>query len=154
MKRYIVIAHNGDPLTKEMREDIAEYLSKSCNTVAIEFAEISELELSMMKKVADATSIDKDDDGTPEDEAVIYIGSIFKNELTNFNPSKFAGALANKIAEASNNPNKESNKRFMNALFILSKDELLISQNLMKKYKLDHQRIKLIKNMYNLLSKS
>lgn len=152
MKRYIVIAHNGDPSTNQMREEIAEYINKSCNAVAIEITEVSEFELDLVRKANNAKSTD--DDGTPEDEAVIYIGSIFKNELANFNPSKFTGALANKIAEASNDPSKESNKRFMNSLFILSKDELLISQNLMKKYKLDRQRISLIKNVYNLLSKS
>ena len=154
MKRYIIIAHNGHQSTDQVRKNIANYLNKSCNTTEIKFTEISELELSMIEKNFNVEPTDKNDNRTPEDEAVIYIGATFRNELADFNPSKFAGALANKIAEASNDPSNEDNKRFMNSLFILSKDELLISQSLMKKYKINHQRIKLIKNVYNLLSKA
>jgi acylphosphatase len=87
---------------------------------------------------------------TPEDEAVIYIGTQMKDELTHFNAAQFVSALSNKMAEASVNPYSEESKQFMNALFILSKEDLVISQSLLKKYKLNSQRINLIKRVYNL----
>lgn len=149
--RALVVVFTGEPTDEIVRGTIAAVLCKRGATQV----DMVELDLKEIAKSIIAAAIsDKPEESienhTPEDEAVILIGTLMKNELAHFNVSTFTAALATKIAEASVNPTSDESKSFMNALFILSKDELLISQSLMKKYKLNHQRINLIKRIYNL----
>lgn len=89
---------------------------------------------------------------TPEEEAVIYVGTVMKDVLgVKFTPEDFVAALTKKISECRNSHTEEA-KRFMNSLFILSQEGLVISQSILKKYKLNEKKILIIKRVYNLVN--
>ena len=157
--RALVVFFVGEECNEIARGAIIANLRKNCN--ASDYSEVIEIEGSEIAKDWLKTAVDLDapignahvvEMRTPEDEAVIYIGTVMKDELTHFNAAQFIASLSAKINEASVNPHNEENKRFMNALFILSKEDLVISQNLLKKYKLNRQKIALIKRVYTITS--
>lgn len=86
---------------------------------------------------------------TPEDNAVIYIGELFKDELSNSNDSNFIASLFIAIENAKRVGGEDS-KKLLNAGFILSKEDLCISKKLLKKYNLDERRISTIKRVFQL----
>lgn len=93
----------------------------------------------------------QEEEKTPEEQAVIYVGTVMKDELSKpWEPEEFIAALTQKIREARIADNDES-RRFMDALFILSQEDLIVSRGLLKKYKLNEKKILLIKRIYNLL---
>lgn len=158
--RVILALYVGEESDELTRGAITAALRSYCgaekqvNFVSFDAGEIATLITKAAVKVetpvaAEVVELNK---RTPEDEAVVVIGTIMKDELTHFNATAFLASLMQKINEASVAPNQESNKAFMNALFILSKEDLVISSSLLKKYKLNAQKIALIKRAYNLTS--
>lgn len=89
---------------------------------------------------------------TPEDNAAILIGTIFADSIANYNASNFVKDILAKVEKCKRNPGKKENKAFMNALFILSTEDLRISKGLLDKYGLDPEKIAIIKKTYNFIS--
>lgn len=90
---------------------------------------------------------------SPADEAMIYLGNLFKSELektpTVHAKRTLASAILNKINA---NPASEDSRRITNALHILSEENLDVSKAIMKKYHFTPEKIAVIKKTYNLLS--
>lgn len=152
--RCLVIFFVGEELTEDTRTGIVQaFVANNLNPVDITELDSKEIDACILAaaknkepKPAQIVQIHY----TPEDEALIYIGKLFEKELNKFDATEFISTLSNKIMKCKIDPNAEESKAFMNALFILNKDELLVSQSLMKKYKLSHPRINLIQKIYRL----
>ena len=89
---------------------------------------------------------------TPEDNAAILIGTTLADSIANYNASNFVKDILAKVEKCKRNPGKKENKAFMNALFILSNEDLRISKGLLDKYGLDPEKIAIIKKTYNFIS--
>jgi hypothetical protein len=89
---------------------------------------------------------------TPEDNATILIGTTLADSIANYNASNFVKDILAKVEKCKRNPGKKENKAFMNALFILSNEDLRISKGLLDKYGLDPEKIAIIKKTYNFIS--
>jgi hypothetical protein len=89
---------------------------------------------------------------TPEDNAAILIGTTLADSIANYNASNFVKDILAKVEKCKRNPGKKENKAFMNALFILSNEDLRISKDLLDKYGLDPEKIAIIKKTYNFIS--
>lgn len=89
---------------------------------------------------------------TPEDNAAVLIGTILADSIANYNASNFVKDILAKVEKCKRNPGKKENKAFMNALFILSNEDLRISKGLLDKYGLDPEKIAIIKKTYNFIS--
>lgn len=89
---------------------------------------------------------------TPEDNAAILIGTVLADSIANYNASNFVKDILAKVEKCKRNPGKKENKAFMNALFILSNEDLRISKGLLDKYGLDPEKIAIIKKTYNFIS--
>lgn len=90
-------------------------------------------------------------DCTPEDQAIIFLGTIMKNELEHGSKAVFVNGLINRIEKARKRPDKEMSREFMNSLFILSQEDLVISGGVMKKYNFDEEKIAIVKEVYNMV---
>lgn len=87
---------------------------------------------------------------TPEDYAIIYIGEVLKPYLKDYNYEQFVPMLTRRIVAAQQNTT-EDDKKFLNALEILSKDTLKVSKSLMQEYYFTARILNVIKNIYNWL---
>ena len=90
---------------------------------------------------------------TAEDNAAIYVGTIMEEELKHFNPGVLIASLTKRMNDAKKQPNKKANREFMNALFILAQTDLCISREILEKYNLNAEKLLLIKETYNFVSK-
>lgn len=90
-------------------------------------------------------------DYTPEDQAIIFLGTVMKNELEKGSKAIFVNGLINRIEKARKHPNREMSREFMNTLFILSQEDLTISAGLMTKYNFDEEKIAIVKEVYNIV---
>lgn len=95
---------------------------------------------------------EKEEKLTPEDNAVILVGTVLAESIANYNASNFVKDILAKVEKCKRNPGKKENKAFMNALFILSTEDLRISKGLLDKYGLDPEKIAIIKKTYNFIS--
>jgi len=88
-----------------------------------------------------------------EEQAAVFIGTKFEKALKQepYEPMMFAAPLFESISKAHRNPNTTASRSLMNALFILSQEDLNISASLLEKYHLDAEKIKTIKRVYNLV---
>ena len=87
---------------------------------------------------------------TPEDEAIIYFGTILAHALAKpFNKKEFTGALLNAYLKLES---REEKTRFDNALEILSGEDLKISKSLMDKYNFTKQKIAAFKTLHGFIS--
>ena len=104
------------------------------------------------KIVGESGNFENKDTLTPEDEAIVYIGTIFKDVLARpYNSTVFIHKLMEKIMNAAENPELESSKRLINALFILSQEKLNVSATILKKYNMSKEKIGTIKRVYDLV---
>lgn len=88
---------------------------------------------------------------TPEDQAIIFLGTVMKHELEHGSKAIFVNGLINRIEKARKRPDKEMSREFMNSLFILSQEDLNISVGLMKKYNFDEEKIAIVKEVFNMV---
>lgn len=90
-------------------------------------------------------------ENTPEDEAIIYFGTILAHALAKpFNKKEFTGAVLNAYLKLGS---EEEKKCFDNALEILSKEDLKISASLMNKYNFTRQKIAVFNTLHGFISK-
>ena len=156
--RAIILIFEGTEVSEETLDVIASAISAQCNTMTVDNFVYSSKEIAdaIMKSdfkyggTRPAPVIEETK--TAEDEAIIYIGTIMEEDLKKpFNKYALSGAIIDKIR--SYEPGSVEAKRFVNALFILSQENLEVSRSLMKKYHFSIEKIAIFKKMYNTLVK-
>ena len=157
--RAIVLIFEGTEVSTETLDVISAAIAAQCNTMTVDnfvysSKEISDaimrsdLKYSGVKPVSPVIEPVK----TPEGEAIIYIGTVMKEDLQKpFNKYTLSRAIIDKIN--SYDLGSVEATRFINALFILSQENLEVSRNLMKKYHFSIEKIAVFKKMYNALVK-
>ena len=159
--RAILFLFEGEQISRSTISRIGAEIGTVCNTEDVKAfvfsaQEIAELVLRNNGVMihANVETSEPQQEKTPEEEALIYIGTIMETELkAPFNANTFVTALVKKIGEIRTSFDPEVNKRFMNAMFILSGDNLCISKSLMKKYRFSQEKINAIRQTYNFLAK-
>lgn len=156
--RAILLIYTGDQISQETIETIAAVIGAQCDTERIDNFVYSAEEIAaaiMQGKRADVATVKpKTQQLTPEDEAVVFIGNVMKDALeAPFDGYNLFKELMLKIDELRNSENTEMRKQFMNALFILSQENLVISKSLMKKYHFSQEKLMTIKKTYNFVTK-
>ncbi len=152
--RIIVISYYGSP-SSEMIEHLSEVIAT--REPRIENVEIFDYNATDVAKIVSKDALEKSsvkmpEDLTPEDHAVTYIGTIMRNELANYNTNNFISSLITRINEASVHPENEDSRKFMNALFILSKEHLVVSKRVLAKYHMTQQKLDVIRRTYHFSS--
>ena len=155
--KALVIFYNGQGLTERLRTAIANLLAKEFKAIGaasiLEFDAEDIAKLLVKNSVNDECSKTQEQIKNPEEHAVVYVGEIMKDCLGSaYKPESFIEELTRIIAKARNS-SAEEDIRLMTALSILSKENLQISQSLLRKYKLNERKIMIIKRVYNLISK-
>lgn len=157
--RGILFIFYGQEPTEELIGVVANEIAKRCNAESnldsfiFDAEDLSKCIVSSIN-ATDKFATKKIDEHTPEEKAVIYVGTVMKDALAApFDTTEFIGELTSHVMRAKMSPTKTESKELMNALFILSMEDLVISQSLMKKYNLSQKKIEIIKRVYNMISK-
>ena len=157
--KALIILYQGQELTEAEISSIAVCTStnshKVCSITLLRDIEVAQSIMKAVKtseipvetKTAVGTVV------TPEDNAVIFLGTMMESELKHFDPGVFIASLVKRVNEAKKQPSKRVNREFMNALFILSQEDLCISKEILDKYNFDSEKIKLVKETYNFVSR-
>lgn len=150
--KALVFLYTGQSIPENLQVAIATNLAKATDAKGIEIFNYDAKDLAKLAVIKSINVEKKDTAMTAEDQAVIYIGTIMANALgEHYKAESFISELVSKLSEARRNPNDESSKQFMNALFILSQEDLNVSKTLLRKYHLDEKKIMIIKRIHNLL---
>jgi hypothetical protein len=152
----VLLIFDGTEVDKATIVAITNALAECCGTAKVNTFVYSAKEIADMiiRNVGTAKTINLQsvDELSPEDNAIIYIGTVMKDALeAPYNNYNLFRALMKKIDELSTD--HEERKRFMNALFILSQENLEVSRALMRKYHLSQEKIATIRNTYNFFTK-
>lgn len=153
--RALVIFFNGYEPNEPALAKVGAALYESCSAKDLNCFTFSGKELATMllKTGSVAVTPVQDEEKTPEDEAVIYIGTLLEKDLKEpFDSYKFFRAVMNKIDEFRIHFSEEEHKRLMNALFILSQEDLEVSRKLLKKYHFSQEKILILKKVYNFVT--
>jgi len=154
--RALVFLFNGtEPDTITIRNMVSMLAAgctivvENCEYYSFNSADLAKLSLKMAVNSVNTT--ESKEELTAEEQALIFIGNEFKEELSDYKPELFLSKLLQRIAELRTSSDSEYAKAFMNALFILSQKDLNISQSLLRKYRLNEKKILMIKQVYNLI---
>lgn len=159
--RALVIIYTGEEVEKDVLDTIAAYLAQYDNNVtdvvtfnAQEISKIILRESNCVIEKAGKKDPVTQEAQTPEDKAVVFIGTIMKEELgSDYTDRTFVASIIDRIRCAKKYPTRTANREFMNALFILSQEDLKISSSLMEKYNLNRERLAIIRETYNFFVK-
>lgn len=161
--RAVLIIFDGTELPTTAIDTIANHIANIANTEKVDTfiysaKEIASAIMSNVEKTEVASIEPKREERTPEDQAIIFIGTVMKDALeAPYDGYVLFKALINKIDELRNDLITSSGKKaydqFMNALFILSQENLVVSKSLMKKYHFSQEKITTIKKTYNFVTK-
>lgn len=156
-QRAIVIMYIGEEPSVETITNIAQQVAVNCNAqqnVDIEVyspKDIANMLVSKAKKVAEEKI--KDEDRSPEDQAIIYLGTVLKGVLeAPFKEYDLMLGLVMYIQKVKEIGSEEENRKLMNAFFILSRENLVVSESLMKKYHFTPRKISTIRKVYNFVT--
>jgi len=149
----VVFIYEGEVVSRAIIDAMAKHLpADKANCFTFSYKEIVE----MLVKAAIKKEVDVDqscEEPTPEDNAIIYIGTVMEQALKEpFDGYKFFRAVLNKIDEIKIHFSEEEHKRLMNALFILSQEDLEVSRKLLKKYHFSQEKILILKKVYNFVT--
>lgn len=164
--RAIVIIFNGEEPSSEHFALITQFLvnhvnaTGETNNFTFDAKDIAKFVLGSLKTghIVDVSSDGSKTEKTPEEEAIIYVGTIMAEDLKKpFNGYELFSTLVNKMTELRTSAQlggagAEAHKQFMNALFILSQENLVISNSLMRKYHFSSEKIATIKKVYNFVT--
>ena len=153
--RALVILFNGDEPNRAALANVGAALNESCSAENLNCFAFSAQDLATILLKAGPITIAsmQDEEMTPEDKAVIYIGVLLEKDLKEpFDGYKFFRAVLNKIDEVKIHFSEEEHKRLMNALFILSQEDLEVSKKLLKKYHFSQEKILILKKVYNFVT--
>lgn len=158
-QRFLIIKFKGEEVPEKLVTAIGTRIKEFCKVqgkaevIALDEEDIANIVIShtLQKMLAPHYPMLAEPELTPEDKAVIYIGTVLNECLgSNYKTENFVAKLAEKITEVKNRDDSEA-REFMNAIFILSQEDLKISKSILKKYKLDENKIRIIKRLYNLV---
>jgi len=157
--KMLIILFNGRTTVHEAaRAEICRTLGELCEATSVEMMELNARELAIIaaKPIAEQLQVEEKKESvtkTAEDEAIIYIGNVMKEELSKpkFDPIDFIDVLLHKARDSKNGAD---NRALLNAMFILSQDQLHVSESLMKEYNMTPYKIKLIKRCYSIICKA
>jgi hypothetical protein len=155
--KVIVLEFVGGPVTPECVSQLSAVIGTYCganNADVFTFSakDLANITVAQLHDVKNVTS--NGVELTPAEESIVYLYKVMKEPLeATFDPVELASAITDKVIKLKANPNDEQHKRFMNALFILSQDELIISRSLMRKYHFSQEKLLVFKKVYKLLSR-
>lgn len=124
----------------------------SANSFTFSYKEIVEMlvKAAIKKEVAVNQPCEET---TPEDNAVIYIGTVMEQALKEpFDGYKLFRAVMNKVDEFKSHFSEEEHKKLINALFILSQEDLEVSRALLRKYHFSQEKLLIMKKVYNFIT--
>lgn len=151
--RALVILFNGYEPNEPALAKVGAALNESCSAENLNCFTFSAKDLAAMLLTPTTVAHEQNEERTPEDEAVIYIGTLLEKDLKEpFDGYKFFRAVLNKIDEIKIHFSEEEHKRLMNALFILSQEDLEVSRKLLKKYHFSQEKILILKKVYNFVT--
>lgn len=159
-QRFLIIKFKGEEVSENLIRIMSSTIKNRCNVQ--EKVEVLTLDEDDIANIVISTTLKKmltphcptleESELTPADKAVIYVGTVLNPYLgSNYKTENFVAKLAEKITEVKNRDDSEA-REFMNAIFILSQEDLKISKSILKKYKLDENKIRIIKRLYNLIA--
>lgn len=155
--KAIVILYDGEEPSIAAVTNIAQVVAINCKASRVDPVVMNEDDIAkiLVKSVgraarnkAEEKTLDKE--MTPEDNALIVVGKMFYVSLASHNDFVFYRALISKVAEISENHHADPNNVLKNALHILSRDNLIVSKELLKKYYFDAKKLGMIKQVYQI----
>lgn len=156
-QRAIVIMYIGEEPPAEMVHSIVAQVAIRCDAQqsidvqTYSSKDIGNILVGKAKKIIEEAT--RDEDRTPEDQAVIYLGTVLKDTLeAPFNEYNLMVGLTLYIQKVKATGSEEDNRKLMNALFILSRENLVVSESLMKKYHFTPRKISTIRKVYNFVT--
>lgn len=154
--KAIIFMYDGRELSTSIIEAMCKYIAQCGRTpLTVDTLSDNDITEAIAAKAKQACVIkmeletpDSPQQRNAEEQAVIVIGTTMRDELEHFNPLAFGAAIIEKVNRAKKNPNRETNRAFMNALFVLSQEDVNISQSLLDEYNMDSHKISIIKSIY------
>lgn len=152
--KALIVMYEGDAASSRLVAAIGTAINSECNGKNVSVYSYDEKDIAnAIIKFATPEEEPKSNHSeyNPEENAVIYIGTLFKNVLgQSYKTETFVSALTQKISEA-RYASDEDSKAFMHALWVLSQEDLHISQALLRKYRMNESKILIIKRIYNIV---
>lgn len=148
--KAIVICYNGPTATEAAVVALTKVLSDHTIATTTSITRMDDEEVAsalLLKDVIKTPEVQEV--RTPEDNAIIFLGNMFEEELGKENHT-FATALVVSINKAKKHPSNKANKMFMNAMFILSQPDLNVSTEILSKYKFNEDKIAIVRDLYNM----
>lgn len=125
----VKIVANNPNVEEEFRTALASILGTIANLKNVEVTSVYD-----SSNIEDTKELDK----TPEDQAVIFLGTLFAEEIAN--PLSFANALMRAL-----NTDSTHKSEIKKSIKILSQETLVVSKKLLKKFKFDENVFNVIK---------
>lgn len=157
----VVFLFMGDDPTPELLNEAGKMLAKFCHAEGkMDIRVFSAEDLSNLVVANTICTATKEGQAkilplekTAEEEAMIYLGTTMSTAFeAPFNEYNLMMALTLQIEKTRSMADPEPHKRLMNALFILSQENLVISKSLMEKYHFSVKKIATIKKVYNFVT--
>ena len=153
--KALVFMYEGDAVSSELVANIGTAINAECKGKNISVYSYDEKDIAnaiIKFATPEEEPKSKPSEYNPEENAVIYIGTLFQNVLgQSYKTETFVSALTQKISEA-RYASDEDSKAFMHALWVLSQEDLHISQALLRKYRMNESKILIIKRIYNIVT--
>lgn len=157
--RVIVLVFSGEEPDASILATIAANIAATCDTDQVDpfvlgpkdiaSAVLSGINLNIPSEKDNASECK-----TPEDNAAVLIGGLMKKELSkDFTNQFFVASLIDRIRKARKYPNNQLNREFLNALFILSQDNLNLSKSILAETNLNLDRIAIIRDTFTFMQK-
>lgn len=152
MKAIVIYCNNS-----HLYDDQIVRLAKSLQAIGIAckgITQVDDKELAKAVLNVDVTTEPKDvsDELTPEDNAIVFLGTMFKSQLKK-ERHVFVAAVVNSINKALCNPTADVNRQLINAMFILSQQDLNVSKRILSEYNFDNDKIAAVRDIYNITVK-
>lgn len=151
--RTIVFIYEGEEPDEVIIGRMAANLpTDRANSFTFSSKEIAEMFAEAMVKKGVAVN-QPCEETTPEDNAVIYIGTVMEQALKEpFDGYTLFRAVMNKVDEFKSHFSEEEHKKLINALFILSQEDLEVSRALLRKYHFSQEKLLIMKKVYNFIT--
>lgn len=153
--RALIFIFNGYEPSTELIEVLGRELGTRCDVIDHVdnfLLDAKDIANAVMRCATKPVVKQEQHEYTAEENAIIFIGSTMREALgSSYKPERFVSALMERIHQARIHPDEGLNKQFMNAMFILSQDNLVVSKALLRKYYMSEAKIALIKNVYNIM---
>lgn len=155
--KAIVILYDGEEPSVAAVTNIAQVVAINCKASQVDPVVMNEDDIAkiLVKSVGRVArnKVEKEplkEQITPEDNALIVVGKIFAVSLMSSSDLLFYRALVAKTAEIAENHSADPNNVLKNALHILSRENLVVSKELLKKYHFNAKKLGMIKQVYQI----